>query len=199
MLIARVRSGSTFSHTCPPHICHAPACRVPCIVQRIYQPTLGPLVLINKSAIWLSHISCPNCHNIPVVLMATPQPTKQSRELSNAMYDDWKRKVGTIPAGLLLSVTWAMGIPSMHCTSRVAWHAAPLCAPPARMGRLISLPYPPALQGPLMHACSPFTPSGRWRCAPRRATAARRRAEAGAPSPSSWSRRADPTPPSSSA
>ena len=156
MLIARVRSGSTFSHTCPPHICHAPACRVPCIVQRIYQPTLGPLVLINKSAIWLSHISCPNCHNIPVVHMSTPQPTKQSRELSNAMYDDWKRKVGTIPAGLLLSVTWAMGIPSMHCTSRVAWHAAPLCAPPARMGRLISLPYPPALQGPLMHACSPF-------------------------------------------
>ena len=36
MLIARVRSGSTFSHTSPPHICHATACRVPCIaiVQR---------------------------------------------------------------------------------------------------------------------------------------------------------------------
>ena len=140
MLIACARSDSTFSHTFPPHICHAPACRVPCIVQRIYQPTLGPLVLINKSAIWLSHISCPNCHNIPVVLMSTPQPTKQSRELSNAMYDDWKRKVGTIPAWLLLSVTWALphwAYPP--CIAPAQQHAAP----PTRMGRLISLPYPP--------------------------------------------------------
>ena len=34
MLIACARSDSTFSHTFPPHICHAPACRVPCIEQR---------------------------------------------------------------------------------------------------------------------------------------------------------------------
>ena len=74
--------------------------------------------------------------------MATPQPTKQSRELSNAMYDDWKRKVGAIPAWLLLSITLAMDLPSMHCMSTVACCSL-VCPPPTRMGRLVSIPCPP--------------------------------------------------------